>query len=100
MFDTLIGKHVIYVSASKKEYVAKIVAIPPNPGHKYTCFPTVSLEFRDERGKLVRKERVVPEYAENPLYTDNQIWRIGLGNAHILAVVRKELDGSGCGVDT
>jgi len=56
----LVGTAVVYVSASGKEYEATVTGIPENPGHAGTAEPTVSLEFRDERGKLVRKKRVIP----------------------------------------
>jgi len=59
----LIGKEVQYKSRSGKGYKAVITNIPVNPWHgEKVSLPTVSLEFRDERGKLVRKERVLPRY--------------------------------------
>ena len=58
---SIIGKKVKYWSRSGKVYEALITDLPINPYHK-NCLPTVSLEFRDERGKLVRKDRVLPKY--------------------------------------
>ena len=55
-----IGDQVIYVSRSGKKYVATVTGIPENPWHAYTPLPTVSLSFRNERNKLVRKTRVIP----------------------------------------
>lgn len=60
-FEELIGKRVIYTSGSGKEYEAFVTMIPSRPEHAYSPLPTVSLEFRDNRNKLVRKERVIPE---------------------------------------
>ena len=57
----LIGMQVIYKSRSGIEYPAKITGIPENPWHQGTEFLTVSLEFRDKRNKLVRKNRILPE---------------------------------------
>ena len=55
-----VGKEITYTSGSGKRYKATIDAIPQRPDHKYTDLPTVSLSFRDERNKLIRKERVIP----------------------------------------
>lgn len=57
---SLVGSTVLYVSSSGKEYDALVVGIPINPGHAGSGDPTVSLEFRDERGKRVYKDRVLP----------------------------------------
>lgn len=54
--DDLIGLTVIYTSGSSREYEAKIYALPKNPYHEGQL-PTVSLEYRDERGKLKKRER-------------------------------------------
>lgn len=62
-FKEFIGKEVVYTSASFKKYKAIIVGISDNPKNEYTDLPTVSLEFRDEKNKLVKKNRVIP--AEN-----------------------------------
>lgn len=61
MFQELVGKEVVYVSGSGREYKSVITAIPSRPMHGKHHLPTVSLEFRDERNKLVRKERVLPD---------------------------------------
>lgn len=55
-----VGDRVVYTSASGHRYDGTVDAIPNNPGHAYTPFPTVSLSFRDERNKLIRKSRVLP----------------------------------------
>lgn len=57
-----IGKCVTYVSRSGHEYKATVTAIPIHPKHGYIDFPTVSLEFRNQRGKLVRKPSVLPHH--------------------------------------
>ena len=72
MSTSLVGRNVLYVSGSGKVYGAIVVGIPENPGHACVPDPTVSLEFRDERGKLIRKERVLPEGASN---RKRQIWK-------------------------
>lgn len=59
-FAHWVGQKVHYTSRSGKKYVAMIDVIPENPVHGWTDLPTVSLSFRDERGKLVRKGRVMP----------------------------------------
>jgi len=59
-FGNLVGKDVTYVSRAGRKYKATITGIPENPFHGDTDKPTVSLEFRDDRGKLVRKNRVLP----------------------------------------
>jgi hypothetical protein len=56
----VVGESVTYISRSGRSYEAQVTAIPVNPWHGYSPLPTVALEFRDERGKLVRKERVIP----------------------------------------
>lgn len=61
----LVGKEIVYISRSGRKYDAVITAIPENPGHACCDLPTVSLEFRDERGKLVRKGRVLPVAASS-----------------------------------
>ena len=72
-FQELIGKEAIYRSASGIEYLAVITNIPINPEHKNTCFPTVSLEFRNQNNKLMRKERVLPREAS---FSINKTWRL------------------------
>ena len=67
----MIGKKVSYTSGSGKVYEATVTAIPDNPGHGCTSELTVSLEFRDERGKLVRKSRVLPRHDS---WTRRQTW--------------------------
>lgn len=55
-----IGQKVWYSSDSGQLYMATVTAIPTkgqNPN--FPGAPTVSLEFRDARGKLVTKERVL-----------------------------------------
>jgi len=60
----MIGKTVTYVSGSGKRWTAVITAIPENAYHAegsgYGGLPTVSLEFRNERGKLIRRPAVLP----------------------------------------
>jgi hypothetical protein len=72
MSASLVGSNVLYVSGSGKVYEATVVGIPENPGHACSPDPTVSLEFRDERGKLIRIARVLPKEASN---TKRQIWK-------------------------
>ncbi len=55
-----VGYKVTYLSRSNKEYEATVMEIPVNPWHQWTSLPTIRLEFRDQRGKLVRKSRVCP----------------------------------------
>lgn len=57
--NDLIGLKVIYTSISNKEYEATIYNLPINPYHAEDQLPTVSLELRDERGKLHKRERVL-----------------------------------------
>ena len=71
VFEEWVGKEVRYFSGSGREYVATVDAIPKNPGHGYSPLPTVSLSFRNERNKLVRKARVVPEEQNRK----RQVWR-------------------------
>lgn len=61
MSITLVGSNVLYISGSGYAYEATVVGIPENPGHACCPDPTVSLEFRDGHGTLVRKERVLPD---------------------------------------
>lgn len=72
MSASLVGSKVIYVSDSGKEYEAVVVQIPENPGHACTQDLTIGLEFRDDRGKIVRKERVLPDGASS---VKRQIWK-------------------------
>lgn len=72
MSASIIGSQVLYVSSSGKEYVATVVGIPEHPGHRCTSDFTITLEFRDERGKLVRKVRVLPEGVSS---IKRQIWK-------------------------
>jgi len=67
-----IGAEVSYTSASGKTYLAVVTGIPENPWHQDSSLPTVSLEFRDERGKLIRKTRVLP--MEGSLFR-KQTWK-------------------------
>lgn len=67
-----LGATVLYVSDSGKEYEAMVIGIPENPDHAGTPDPTLSLEFLDELGKAVRKERVLPEAAAQ---VKRQVWR-------------------------
>ena len=60
------GTRVLYVSSSGRRYDAVVDAIPENPWHEYTKLPTVALSFRNERGKLVRKARVLPSELPEP----------------------------------
>jgi len=57
--NDLIGLKVIYTSISNREYEATIYNLPEKPYHAEDRLPTVSLEFRDERGKLKKRERVL-----------------------------------------
>jgi len=61
-----------YISSSGNKYRAIITGVPNNPKHEGTDLLTLSLEFRDVRGKLVRKERVLPECVSN---IKEQVWR-------------------------
>jgi hypothetical protein len=54
------GDKVEYISGTGKSYIATVVEIPENPWHLSTPLPTLSLTFRDETGRLIRKERVLP----------------------------------------
>lgn len=72
-FQDLVGKTVIYISESSKEYEALITEIPPYPEHGYSPYPIVSLEFRDSRNKLVRKERVCPY---QPKWMITQVYKL------------------------
>jgi dsDNA-specific endonuclease/ATPase MutS2 len=54
------GDKVEYISASGKSYTATVIEIPENPWHLSTSLPTLSLVFRDETGRLIRKKRVLP----------------------------------------
>jgi hypothetical protein len=56
----LVGTTVVYVSTSGHAYDAFVEALPENPWHAWTKLPTITLTFRDERGKLVRRSRVTP----------------------------------------
>ncbi len=69
---SLVGTTVLYVSSSGKEYEAKVVGIPQNPKHACCPDPTVSLEFRDEIGRLVHKARVLPLEAS---IGKRQVWK-------------------------
>ena len=71
-FQEFVGKEIIYCSGSGNEYSATITNIPINPGYKGSCLPTVSLAFRDERGKLIRKSRVLPRQVST---TKRQTWK-------------------------
>ena len=70
-----VGTVVTYISSSKKEYDATVDAIPENPWHAYSILPTVSLSFRDERGKLVRKRRVCP-YEPEKGWTSSMVYKL------------------------
>jgi dsDNA-specific endonuclease/ATPase MutS2 len=54
------GDKVEYISGSGKSYTATVIEIPENPWHFSTPLPTLSLTFRDETGRLIRKKRVLP----------------------------------------
>lgn len=69
--ECLVGMKVVYRSRSGREYQATITEIPENPWHGYTDRPTVALEFRDQRGKLIRKPRVLPR--QDP-YHRTMVW--------------------------
>lgn len=69
---SIVGTTVLYVSSSGKEYEATVVGIPENPGHACCSDPTVSLEFKDERGKRVYKARVLPLEASS---IKRQVWK-------------------------
>jgi hypothetical protein len=66
------GVDVEYVSESGRRYRATVELIPVNPGHEGTRLPTVSLSFRNDQGKLVRKARVLPA---GVCSKDRQVWR-------------------------
>jgi hypothetical protein len=62
MSDVAVGSNVVYLSESGREWPAVVTAIHPN-GHKNpkgVTLPCVSLEFRNERNRLVRKKEVLP----------------------------------------
>lgn len=69
-FDSWIGKRVTYVSGSGRTYSALVTGLPENPHHGYSDLPGVLLEFRNERGKLVRKHAI----PEGHSFT-TQVWR-------------------------
>jgi hypothetical protein len=71
--NDLIGLKVIYTSASNREYEATIYGLPTNPYHAEGRLPTVSLEFRDERGKLKKFERCL--HVGNCSLGKTQKWR-------------------------
>ena len=54
------GDRVEYISGSGKVYEATVVEIPENAWHLCTNLPTLSITFRDETGRLIRKKRVSP----------------------------------------
>lgn len=54
------GDKVEYISDSGKSYEATVIGIPENPWHLCTPLPTLSISFRDETGRLIRKDRVLP----------------------------------------
>jgi hypothetical protein len=66
-----IGEDVLYYSHSCKKYAATITDVPDNPWHLDSDKPTVSLSFRDERGKLITIDRVLPRDAS---FTKGQSW--------------------------
>jgi len=66
-----IGMKVKYRSGSGKEWDAIITNIPENPEHACTTRPTVSLIFKNERGKYVKKRRVLPIGAST---LKTQVW--------------------------
>lgn len=56
------GERIIYISESGREWSAVATATHDN-GYKNPngkTLPLVDLEFRNERGKLVRKHKVLP----------------------------------------
>lgn len=61
MIEVQVGEAVTYISASGRQWKAVVTTIPENPWHGFTDLPTVSLQFRNERNKLVRKVRVLPQ---------------------------------------
>lgn len=56
-----VGDEIIYISESGRKYDAVVTDIPDRPWHDNSRLPTVSLEFRDLRNKLIRKDRVLPQ---------------------------------------
>lgn len=58
----LVGQSVTYVSESGREWEALVTATHDNgyKNPKGNTLPLVCLEFRNERGKLIRKHRVLP----------------------------------------
>lgn len=54
------GSIVTYTSKKNHRYEALVTDWPQNPDHRYSPYPTVSLVFRNEIGKAVRKSRVTP----------------------------------------
>lgn len=95
------GYIVVYISASGKQYFARVTDIPENPGHKCCAEPTVSLEFRLQNNKLCKIERVLPEDASS---TKRQIWKlVALQHSECGGLVGYKLDDKGpvcatCGV--
>lgn len=71
-FEHLIGREIKYISSSGKEYIAIVTAIPENPIHGYTNLPSVSLVFKDNRGKYIKKSIVCP-FQE--IWMTTQVWK-------------------------
>lgn len=82
-FQDYVGMKIKYRSGSNKEYDAIITAIPDRPDN-VTQHPTVSLIFENNRGKWIKKERVLPLGAGSStvqvwLYTEGKhLWKNGL----------------------
>jgi len=62
------GDKVEYISASGRVYEATVIGIPKNPWNLCTPLPTLSLTFKDETDKLIRKDRVLPMSASSYNY--------------------------------
>lgn len=71
-YEELVGREVKYRSGSGKEYVAIVTHIPEKPEHGYIDLPSVSLMFKDVRGKYIKKSRVIPKDKEG--FFTTQVW--------------------------
>lgn len=74
-FQSYVGMKVIYRSGSGREYEAIITRIPVRPENS-SEYPTVSLIYKDIRGKWKKKERILP-YDASTLKT--QVWKYAEG---------------------
>lgn len=65
------GERVQYVSGSGRVYDAEVTGVP-REGQNPNTKPTIALTFRDERGKLVRKPRVLHA---SVAFSGRKVWR-------------------------